>query len=167
MEANVVRIFVIGMGTALALGTPATAQQQQGAAAAKPITRSELMSRLDSNFAAVDANKDGSLSASELAAAQKRDLDQAQAAIRSRAQAAFQQLDTNKDGQLSVQEFSASVQVNAKETAAELMQKMDGNKDGKISADEFKGPRLAAFNRADANKDGTVTPAEVQALQRR
>ena len=162
------RIFIISMGAAtLAAGTPATAQQKQSVAAPKSVTRAEMNSRLDSAFANMDANKDGSVSAAELSAAQKKDLEQAQAMIHSRAQAAFNQLDTNKDGKLSLEEFAASVQVNAKETAAEVLQKLDTNKDGKVSADEFKAPRLAAFNRADANKDGTVTPAEVQALQRK
>jgi len=168
MEANVVRTFIISMSAAtLALGVPATAQQQQGAAAAKPLTRTTLSTQLDSAFASVDANKDGSLNATELGAAQKKDLERAQAAVRARAQAAFQQLDTNKNGQLSPDEFAASVQVNANETAAQVLQKMDTNKDGKVSAQEFKTPRLAAFDRVDANKDGTVTPAELRASQRK
>ena len=161
-----VRIFIISMGAAtLAAGTPATAQQQPAAAAPKSITRAELTSRLDAGFAAIDTNKDGSLSADELAVAQKRDIEQAQAAVKSRAQAAFNQLDTNKDGKLSLQEFEASVQVNARETAQQLLQNMDANKDGKISAEEFKAPRLNAFNKVDANHDGTVTPAELRAAR--
>lgn len=163
-----VRTFIISMGAAtLAAGTPATAQAQQSAAAPKPITRAELNSRLDSSFSAIDTNKDGSLSADELAVAQKKELGEAQAAVRARAQAAFNQLDTNKDGKLSLDEFAASVHVNARQSASEILQGLDKNKDGKVSADEFKAPRLDAFNRADANKDGTVTPAELQAMQRR
>ena len=162
------RNFIISIGAVtLAAGTPATAQPKQSVAAPKSVTRAEINSRLDSAFSNMDANKDGSVNAAELGAAQKKDLETAQAAIRTRAQAAFTQLDTNKDGKLSLDEFAASVQVNSKETAAEVLQKLDTNKDGKVSAEEFKAPRLAAFNRADANKDGTVTPAEVQALQRK
>ena len=133
------RIFIISMGAAtLAAGTPATAQQKQSVAAPKSVTRAEMTSRLDSAFAAMDTNKDGSVSAAELGAAQKKDLEQAQAMIHSRAQSAFTQLDTNKDGKLSLEEFAASVQVNTKETAAEVLQKLDANKDGKVSAEEFK-----------------------------
>ena len=162
-----VRSFVIMGAASMALGTPATAQQQAGAAA-KPLTRSELTSRLDSNFATMDANKDGSLNAAELGNAQKKELEQVQGALRAKVSEAFQKLDTNKDGQLSKAEFAASIPpVNVSETPAQILQKIDGNKDGKISADEFKAPRLAAFNRIDANKDGTVTPAELRAAQRK
>ena len=161
------RSFVIMGAASMALGTPATAQQQAGAAA-KPLTRSELTSRLDSNFATMDANKDGSLNAAELGTAQKKELEQVEGALRARVQEAFQKLDTNKDGQLSKAEFAASIpSVNVSETPAQMLQKIDANKDGKISADEFKAPRLAAFNRIDANKDGTVTPAELRAAQRK
>ncbi len=161
------RSIVIMGAASMALGTPATAQQQSGAAA-KPLTRAELSSRLDSSFAAMDANKDGSLNAAELGAAQKKELEQVQGALRAKIQEAFQKLDTNKDGQLSKSEFAASLPpVNVNETPAQVLQKIDANKDGKISADEFKTPRLAAFNRIDANKDGTVTAAELRASQRK
>lgn len=164
-EALVVRIFIISMGAAtLAAGTPATAQAQPTAAAPKPITRTELTSRLDGSFAAIDANKDGSLSAAELETAQKRELEQVQTALRAKVQEAFQKLDTNKDGQLSKAEFAATIPpVNVSETPAQMLQKLDSNKDGKVSAEEFKAPKLAAFNKVDANHDGTVTPAELRA----
>ena len=157
------RSFVIMGAASMALGTPATAQQQAGAAA-KPLTRSELTSRLDSNFATMDANKDGSLNAAELGTAQKKELEQVEGALRARVQEAFQKLDTNKDGQLSKAEFAATIPpVNVSETPAQMLQKLDSNKDGKVSAEEFKAPKLAAFNKVDANHDGTVTPAELRA----
>jgi Ca2+-binding EF-hand superfamily protein len=167
VEAAVVRNFVIMGAASMALGTPATAQQQAGATA-KPLTRTELTTRLDSSFATIDANKDGSLNADELGTAQKKELEQVQGALRAKVQEAFQKLDTNKDGQLSKAEFAATVPpVNASETPAQVIQKIDSNKDGKVTAEEFKAPRLAAFNRVDTNKDGTVTAAELRASQQR
>ena len=132
---------------ALLLAAPALAAPGDTPAPAPTTDRS---SRANSGIMRYDTNKDGVVDRAEWKAGQE---------------ARFKQLDTNKDGKLSLEEFAASVQVNAKETAAEVLQKLDANKDGKVSAEEFKAPRIAAFNRADANKDGTVTPAEVQALQ--
>lgn len=40
----------------------------------------------------------------------------------------------------------------------------DGDGDGKLTFAEFSARATEAFNRADANKDGTVTIAELQAL---
>src|SRR4051812_3566867 len=133
MEAVVVRSMVLIVGAlTLPAGTAAVAQQQ-GAGPSKPLTRAEFVSKLDGTFATDDLNKDGSLSASELEAAQNRELQQLRSVQMSRAQAEFKQLDTNKDGQLSVQEFAAILpQVKANETPAEFLQKLDTNKDGKV-----------------------------------
>jgi len=32
------------------------------------------------------------------------------------------------------------------------------------SAQEFRAPEIAKFNKIDANRDGTVSPAEIQAV---
>jgi Ca2+-binding EF-hand superfamily protein len=141
------------------LGSTALAQT-----ALKPVTRAEVSAQLDSAFAAADKNHDGNLSVGEMQELQNSELQTVQTALRNRVQAQFKALDTNKDGQLSLAEFSAatpSVKVN--ETPQQLIQNLDTNKDGKVSADEFKAPRIANFNKADLNHDGTVTPAEMQA----
>src|SRR5437868_923153 len=57
------------------------------------------------------------------------------------------------------------------ETVADFVSRMmafDKDKDGKLSKDEITDPRLhALFDRADANKDGTVTREELEALYAR
>ena len=144
----------------LAMSSAAIAQQQS--ATPKPVTRAELVARLDAGFKEIDANHDGSLSTSELQAIQTKELQAAQAQTRAKAMAEFKQLDTNKDGKLSPEEFAAVASVKANQTPAQMLQNLDTNKDGKVSADEFKAPRLAVFNKVDANHDGTITPEELQ-----
>ena len=157
-------LILICAAPAIALGSPASAQQQ----APKPISRTALSSQLDSAFAAADTNHDGSLSSAEIQALQTRELERVQAAVRARMQAQFKALDTNTDGQLSFQEFSAAApNLRANETAAQILQKFDSNHDGKVSAAEFKTPKLSLFDKADANHDGTLTPAEAQAAARK
>jgi Ca2+-binding EF-hand superfamily protein len=146
---------------ALAFTSPAAAQQGSQAAA-KPVTRAELISRLDAGFAANDTNHDGALSVAELQVEQGKELERIKAALQTRLKSAFAQLDTNKDNQLSFAEFAASVPgVKATETPAQLLQKLDTNKDGKVNQAEFRAPNLATFDKADANHDGVVTPSEL------
>lgn len=151
------------------LSTGAWAQAaQQGQAAKAPPTRAGLTQTIDARFAELDANKDGSLVAAEISAAQSRALQQAASMMQQRAEAEFKRLDTNKDNQLSMTEFKAMASApRAAGTAAEMIAQIDANKDGKISAAEYRAPPLADFDRVDANKDGTVTEQEAQVLSQR
>lgn len=142
---------------ALAAGSAASAQQQQP----RPVSRAEITRQLDGNFAAADANHDGSLSSAEVQNYANAQMQQAGQALRNRALAEFKRLDTNRDGQLSWPEFSAAVPtLKASDGVADVMRKLDTNHDGKISPAEFKAPRLAQFDKADLNHDGIVTPDE-------
>lgn len=149
---------------ALAVASAAAGQS----AAPKPVSRASVSSQLDTAFAAADTNHDGALSTAELQTLETRELQRVQTALRARMQAQFKALDTNKDGQLSAQEFyAAAPNVRTNETPAQLLQMLDSNHDGKVSAVEFKAPRLSAFDRADANRDGTLTPTEAQAAAKK
>ena len=144
-------------GLAAAVSVPAIAQQQA-------ISRADYIKQIDATFARIDTNHDGVISASEMAAEQQRELQQAKAAIEQQMRAKFNQLDTNRDGQLSFQEFMAAAPpVRTNESPDQVMHALDTNHDGKISAEEFRAPRIAKFNQLDTNHDGVVTPAEMQA----
>src|SRR5437764_4729905 len=158
-EITVTRFQILACA-AIAMSSSVTAQN-----APQSLTRAALTAKLDENFKAVDTNHDGFLSASELQAAQGRDLQKAQAQARAQLQVRFNQLDTNKDGKLTFDEFAAIGTVKANATPAQILQQLDTNHDGKVSADEFRAPRVAAFNKADLNHDGTVTAAEAQSAQ--
>ena len=151
--------FTIAPAMLVVIGSAAAAQN-----APKPVSRTDYVKNLDNNFARIDTNHDGSISAAELATEQQRELVLAKNALQQQAQARFKQLDTNKDGQLSPAEFAAlAPTIRTSQTPQQALQALDSNHDGKLSADEFRAPQLAKFNKADANHDGTVTPAEAQA----
>ena len=166
-EAIVVRSLFLVLGAAsAAIGLPATAQNS-GAAAPKPVSRSEVSSKLDTAFSAADTNHDGSLSASELQAMQQKSLQQLQTKARTDLQARFNQLDTNKDGRLSFDEFAAIATVRANQTPEQLLQKLDANHDGKVSPAEAKAPELGAFDKLDTNHDGIFSVQEQAAARQK
>lgn len=153
-------------GALMAVSSAAFAQkpptlQVPSAQTPKPITRSAYLGNVETRFATIDKNHNGSLDKGELAAEQQRELQLAKNVMAQQFQAKFRQLDTNKDGQLSLAEFIAMAPpVRNAETPDQLIQKFDTNHDGKVSAEEFKAPEAARFDRADTNHDGIVTPQE-------
>lgn len=161
-------MFRIITASVIAFATASSALAQSAPAATQsadsiPTTRAEVMKVLDARFTAIDANHDGVLTPAELQAIEAQVIQNQRAEIASAAQRAFAKLDTNKDGRLSVEEFSAAapkVVASPTDNAAELVKLLDADKNGKISNDEFKQRTLAGFDKLDANKDGTVTPAE-------
>lgn len=81
---------------------------------------------------------------------------------------AFARLDRDKDGRLSAAEIqTASTPAEflrgrrAARQALRRLRRMDANGDRVISRDEWKG-RAEAFDAIDADKDGTLSAAEVR-----
>jgi len=146
---------------AIAVSGPALAQQ-------KPVSRADYVKIVDNHFNEADTNHDGFLSNAELAAQQSRDLARAKANFNQGLTAKFNQLDTNHDGKLTLQEFyGLAPQMQVGESAAQAMNRLDTNHDGKMSAEEWRAPELAKFNKVDLNHDGIVTPAEIQAVNKK
>lgn len=134
---------------------------QPAIAGAPSLLRSSFITRMDGEFASMDANKDGSLSKTELEAHQRRI---ALAAATRQAQARFTQIDADRNGQISPAEFSkASVGTAAPVDASQVMARLDANADSKVTSLEHRVLTLATFDRIDADKDGVLTPAEQQA----
>ncbi len=103
---------------------------------------------------ALDTDKDGELSSAEIAAAAT----------------ALKTLDKNSDGKLSAEELrpnfgeggpgGARAEGNS-EAIARLLAN-DKNNDGKLSAEELPERMKGIMARADADKDGFVTKAELE-----
>lgn len=149
-----------------ASGAPAA--QAKPAQSAQIPTRAALTKNINESFKAADTNGDGTLSVQEVSATEAKVLKQRVAMARQRMEQEFAKLDTNKDGQLSPAEFNAMAgPIRTVETPQQLLQKLDTNHDGKVSMEEYRAPEIAKFNRADANHDGVVTPAEAAALVRK
>lgn len=148
-----------------ATATPVLAQTATTGQAPQPVTKAAFTQRIDSAFASVDANKDGSLDRAEIEADQTRVMNLRKAALIKEREAAFRQMDANKDGQLTLAEFNAALVAAPlpKANATPILTELDANKDGRISAAENRAPRLAQFDRIDTNKDGTLSVEEQRA----
>ncbi len=158
------RFLALAAAAALASPAIALAQSAQPAAQApRSETRADFAKDLDQRFGGVDANRDGFITKAELEAVQAKALQQANAARQQEVEGEFKALDTDKNGSLSLAEFKAAVRPLTAPKVDEALTSLDKNKDGKVSLEEFRAPRLAMFDKVDANRDGTITEAEVKA----
>jgi len=133
------------------------------AVAPKPVGRAQFLAGVKARFNAIDTNNDGTLDASEIAAAQQRYVDEARGHEQQRLEAEFARLDTNHDGQLTKAEFMAALApVHSRQTPQQIIGALDINGDGKISLEEYEAGPLLKFNRLDANHDGTLSPQEME-----
>lgn len=143
------------------------------------LTKAEFDAGQRARFNEIDANKDGFITAEERQAHRKATADARRAEL---AKARFTDLDKDKNGQLSQSEFAGDLRADGKGPDRDHggprgggpgkpeHVKADGDKeiadkDSKVSFADFSARGAEAFARADANKDGTVTIAELQALK--
>ena len=106
------------------------------------------------HFAKIDTNGDGTLSQSELAAAQA---------------ARFAEIDTNQDGYLSTDEIRTHHEAKRGARRAQrqerMMKRIDTDGNGLISRAEFEARPKRGLMRADTNGDGAITPDEIEAMK--
>jgi hypothetical protein len=115
---------------------------------------------MDSQFRAIDVDKNGQLTRAEI----EQNLQQAAVAeARARNRAQFAGLDTNKNGQLSPAEFAKLTPPTAAANAGPMLAREDSNRDSQISLVEHRSATLGNFDRVDTDKDGVVTPVEMKA----
>jgi len=134
------------------------------AQAPAPVSKATFIQRIDRDFSAADANKDGFVDRSELEAQQAKTMAARKASNLRQREAAFRQLDSNKDGSLTLQEFNsvAAAQQLPKADVTQTLSRFDTNKDGRVSRAENQAPAVARFDRSDSNKDGTLSVEEQQ-----
>ena len=133
------------------------------------LTRAEFDAGQRARFAEIDTNKDGTATPEEF-----RKFHETERAEMSKIR--FDDADKDKNGQLSQSELAAAKDDKAgpdgprghhgrgKERGEHG--RRGGDDDAKpVSLTEFSARGIEAFTHADANKDGTVTIAELQALK--
>lgn len=133
------------------------------------VTRQQVIERVDQRFARMDVNRDGRFTPEE--ARQAHEQRRAQHAERM-----FDRLDLNDDGNVTREEMSqAHEQRRAQrgergERRGMGMHRMHGmgglrgerlfGEQGFVTLEQMRERALARFDRADANRDGTLTVAE-------
>ena len=160
------RAICLGFLVAAALPAAASAQQAaKPANEAKPISRTEISNELDADYADLDGDKDGKVTAEEINSRLTKSAEAKLEVLRKARDEAFAKLDTNSDGSISRAEFDEKAPLpKIKEADAKpFLDQFDADKDGSVSKDEFRSPTLANFTRMDANKDGTLSLAEQKA----
>jgi hypothetical protein len=128
-----------------------------------PMAKSAFLMKVDSEFVAMDANKDGKLTKDEIERFQSTAIE---ARRRERNRALFAQLDTDRNGALSPQEFERIAGRARIVNVQPLIVKEDTNKDQQLSMSEYRAGAAADFDRLDTNKDGFLSQAEAQAENR-
>ena len=133
----------------------------------KPVSRTELSDKLDTDYADLDADKDGKVTGEEIKARLVRGAEADLAVLKKARDDAFAKLDSNNDGSISRAEFDEKASLptikGADEKAAANLGRFDADKDGAITPAEFRAPTLANFDKLDSNKDGTLSVAEQKA----
>lgn len=125
-------------------------------------------------FARLDTNKDGKVTKAE-ADAVRASHAEAKGKAPHGADHLFARADANKDGALTLAEMQAMPRPHFDKAAMQhhgkgggmkghLFAQADLNKDGKVTLAEAQTMALQHFDRADANRDGKVTPEERKAL---
>lgn len=161
-------------GTALAQTAP-TSSAKARAPMAADMTRAQAQAKAEAAFAKMDANKDGTLDESDRAA---------------RHTMMFDRMDTDRNGAISRAEFDAMHAKRAEGRGDKgrmggkmnhdgmnhdgmnhdgmmggKMGAMMGKADGPITRQAFVERALGMFDKADANRDGTVTQTERKSMR--
>lgn len=161
------RLTTAAMLATLPVGAFAQATAKPAADSAKPVSRTELSDELNSDYADLDADKDGKVTGEEIKSRLVRKAEADLAVLKKARDDAFAKLDTDSDGSISKAEFEARAPLPAMKDASELatanLGRFDADKDGAITQEEFRAPTLTNFDKLDKNKDGTLSVAEQNA----
>jgi Ca2+-binding EF-hand superfamily protein len=118
-------------------------------------TSSAIANPVDKEFAMMDADKDGKVSAAEHAAGAK---------------AMFEKMDSDKDGKVTAAEMTAAHKAVTGRKAAksdmsseDKIKAVDANGDGILTAEEHATASESMFAKMDADKDGLLSKKEMAA----
>lgn len=182
--AGAAALAAAGLAPALAQDAPSAAPMKTAHMPMQPITRAELVQKVQKHFAMLDTNRDGFLTKDEIQASRGSmagGMDHGMHSDMPRDPGAmFDRLDANHDGVISRDEFNAAHEAMAERMGgkdhmgggmramhAGMMGHMfamaDVNRDGRVSLEEATNAAAAMFDRADMNHDGILTPDEMRA----
>lgn len=181
-------IFLGGAALLALAGTAIAQAPGQGPRRAVDITRAEAIQRSDAAFARLDANRDGRFTREEAQALGRQRREQRQTRM-------FERLDADNNGQISREEFAAGRGQGRHGPGGpgpmagagpdgppppggpgmrrgfrhggpgmRMGARLFGEA-GFVTAEQFRARALERFDRADADRDGTVTVAERQAVR--
>ena len=139
-------------------GMASAASAQDGAVPS--VNRGDFVASMNAEFARLDANGDGRVTAAEVDASQ-RQAAQAEALRQNRM--VFDRLDADGNGTLTPEEFGqlanpAAIPIDA----TPMMTQLDLDGDGAITLVEHRTATQANFDRIDGDRDGVITPAEMR-----
>lgn len=148
--------------TAPAFAVAQPAADDAGSADATSMTRSEISARLDSDYADLDADKDGKVTSEEISQRLIKSANAKIELLKKERDAAFAKLDSDGNGSISRDEFNERAKLpSVKDPDPKpFLARFDKDGDGMISREEFRAPTLANFEELDRNKDGTLSPDE-------
>lgn len=132
------------------------------------ITRAEAEASLAARFAEIDANSDGFVTQDEMKAhheAKRAEMKANWEAKKAEAEAAGKPVREGKMKRDKDPAKTAEWQAKRTEKAAEHWAAMDADGDGRLSAAEFTAEHIKFFDKLDANNDGTITKAELDAAK--
>lgn len=150
------KFAMIAGAAAIVLAVPAIAQMAKPDRPAQ--TRAAAEAKVRTYFARIDVDRDGFITAQHLSAMRAQAKDKR-----------FDRLDADDNGSISRTEFDNADAGNRRGGRAamrmggmngRLMMLADADRDGRVALDEAVTGALTMFDRADANKDGTLTMEE-------
>lgn len=185
-------LFLSAAAAAALAAVPVLAQSPAASAEAhkmhmKSMSRADMIGKVQSHFAKMDADKDGFVTRQEIASRMKQRHEKRAERIRERMPdrgAMFDRLDSNKDGSISRSEFMAAEGMMKAHRAGhharhhaghhrvmrhmrmgmihgKMFEMADSDKDGRVSLQEATAMAASHFDKADANRDGTLSMDEM------
>jgi len=142
------------------------------------VTRAEATAAADAMFARMDKNRDGKISADERRGRRGANMpEMTQQQFRERALKRFERADANSDGRLDQAERQnirgkrgahrggGMVHRGGRGERMGMMMRADTNRDGVLTKAEVIAAATAMFDRADTNRDGRIDQSEREAVR--
>lgn len=151
-------------------GGAAAVLKMWGADGADQVTRAEAEAAIAARFADIDANSDGYVTQEEMQAHREAQRAEMRARWAERAERADRPERAERPQRRAGNRQADPERAEARrermaERAAERWAAIDTDGDGRLSLAEFTAARIQHFDRLDANNDGIVTVADVEAAR--